>query len=246
MQIHIDSCNEYLLQVKGTSGIVDGSPTITSLMIITNKTTYGPYGCIQGKRFQSSPTGKVVGFFGQASKILNQLGVITMIYVAPYNKQCNRCKMPYVYSCYCTVKNSNVQKDFSRRKANQQLYHDNPIISQQQKQGQHTTTKFQTKQKHEPYSKSINKKPSQDITMNNYIGTSTKPKHEVTKNHEIEDQTYNTNNILLKDERKNPLQNEKSIHKTNNFNIHHQHINLPNQEVTTMLNLNLYQLQSIN
>jgi len=71
---------EYLVQVRGTSGFVDGEHAIRSLTFVTNKHIYGPYGAEQGRRFQSTPGGKVVGFFGQSGIILNQLGVVTVLH----------------------------------------------------------------------------------------------------------------------------------------------------------------------
>jgi len=115
MQITLDSNEEHLLQVKGTSGTIAGAPAITSLTLVTNKTTYGPYGCVQGKRFQSSREGKVVGFFGQASTTLHQLGVITSIYALPGNGTCTRCTVPYLYCCDCTLQHSPFPTTFKHR-----------------------------------------------------------------------------------------------------------------------------------
>lgn len=110
----MDFPDEYLLQVKGTTGTVDGVPAITSLTIVTSRKTHGPFGSVQGKKFQSSREGKVVGFFGQASNILHQLGVITLIVAAPDRGQCTRCQAQYVYCCKCTLPKQSLPGSSSR------------------------------------------------------------------------------------------------------------------------------------
>lgn len=112
LQILMDSSNEHLVQVRGTTAVVDGRSVITSLTLVTNKATYGPYGAVHGRRFQSTKEGKVVGFFGTASTVLHQLGVITLIYAPPGNGLCIRCTTPYLYCCSCTVQHSPVPRPF--------------------------------------------------------------------------------------------------------------------------------------
>jgi len=69
--------NEYLVQVKGTVGNINGSDdVVTSLTFVTNEKSYGPYGNVQGHGFESSPHGRVVGFFGKSGSHLDQVGVI--------------------------------------------------------------------------------------------------------------------------------------------------------------------------
>jgi hypothetical protein len=70
---------EYLVQVKGTSAPGPGvaSDVVTSLTFITNKKTYGPFGAVVGRQFQSSPQGKVVGFFGKSGDLLDSVGIFT-------------------------------------------------------------------------------------------------------------------------------------------------------------------------
>lgn len=76
-QITLDSPEEYLVQVQGTMKSVLQENVITSLTIITNKKSYGPYGCESGRKFETPPEGLVVGFFGRASVTsLNQIGCI--------------------------------------------------------------------------------------------------------------------------------------------------------------------------
>lgn len=108
----MDSSTEHLVQVRGTTAVVDGRSVITSLILVTNKATYGPCGGVRGRRFQSTKEGKVVGFFGTASTVLHQLGVITLIYAPPGNGLCIRCTTPYLYCCSCTVQHSPVPRPF--------------------------------------------------------------------------------------------------------------------------------------
>jgi hypothetical protein len=70
---------EYLVQVRGTSAPASGRDhdVVTSLSFITNKTTYGPFGAVEGRQFQSSPHGKVMGFFGKNGKLLESIGIFT-------------------------------------------------------------------------------------------------------------------------------------------------------------------------
>lgn len=92
----MDLQTEYLLKVHGTSGIVDGLHGITSLTFTTNKSTYGPYGSVCGRKFQSLQGGKVVGFFGQASHILNQIGVVTILFPQTNSTHCTHSKCHHI------------------------------------------------------------------------------------------------------------------------------------------------------
>jgi len=57
---------------------------ISSLTIVTNKKTYGPYGSDSGRRFQTSSEGIVVGFYGRASLTsLDQIGCIVKMPNSP-------------------------------------------------------------------------------------------------------------------------------------------------------------------
>lgn len=77
LQIVLDFPNEYVTQVKGTTGKVGSLRVITSLTFITNKQTYGPYGAVTGTEF-GSPAGLLVtGFFGKGGDSLDQFGVFT-------------------------------------------------------------------------------------------------------------------------------------------------------------------------
>lgn len=98
VQILVNSSSEYLHQVRGTSGTVNGLHGITSLTLVTNKRTYGPYGALRGKKFQSTPGGKVVGFFGQSGTILNQLGVVTVVPSPATTPHCTHCKCQHITS----------------------------------------------------------------------------------------------------------------------------------------------------
>jgi len=49
---------------------------ITSLMFISNKKEYGPFGQEIGKSFESPHGKKIVGFFGRAATYLDQIGVV--------------------------------------------------------------------------------------------------------------------------------------------------------------------------
>lgn len=83
-QISLKDSNSYLVQVEGTYGKVGGVIAITSLTFKTNKGTFGPFGSARGQPFQSYRHGKVVGFFGKSSALVDQLGVISKL--RPENK----------------------------------------------------------------------------------------------------------------------------------------------------------------
>jgi len=57
---------------------------VTSLTFVTNKQTYGPYGTITDKKFESMLHGKVVGFYGRSEDFLDQIGVITEVLPKDY------------------------------------------------------------------------------------------------------------------------------------------------------------------
>lgn len=63
-------------------GKVNGNDeVITSLTFVTNKKSYGPYGKVRGRGFETSSDGKVVGYFGKSGSQLNQIGVIKKLVV---------------------------------------------------------------------------------------------------------------------------------------------------------------------
>ena len=82
----MDFPTEYLVQVKGTSAPASGVTTdvVTSLTFVTNKTTHGPFGAMVGRQFQSSPYGKVTGFYGRNGTFLDSIGIFTD-FSDPYN-----------------------------------------------------------------------------------------------------------------------------------------------------------------
>jgi hypothetical protein len=74
VQIVFES-DEYLVQVTGTQGIAYGTlRLVTSLTLITNKRSYGPYGAASGCSFQTLPNAQVLGFFGRCGWMVDQLG----------------------------------------------------------------------------------------------------------------------------------------------------------------------------
>lgn len=92
VQFELDCPNERLLQVKGTISILKDpknhghimgdeaaavDDVVSSITFVTTKTSYGPYGTPKGRQFQSSPLGKVVGFFGRAATYVNSIGTFT-------------------------------------------------------------------------------------------------------------------------------------------------------------------------
>lgn len=46
------------------------------MTFITNKKSYGPYGTVTDKKFESKVHGKIVGFYGRNDEFLDQIGVI--------------------------------------------------------------------------------------------------------------------------------------------------------------------------
>lgn len=80
LQITIDFPEEYLVEVQGIMKSVLHENIITSLTFITNKQSYGPYGCESGRKFKTSQ-GLIVGFYGRASLTsLNQIGCIVKMF----------------------------------------------------------------------------------------------------------------------------------------------------------------------
>ena len=75
MQVTLNFPTERLMQVKGT---YDPSHFVTSITLITNKETYGPFGYPRGQHFQSLKNG-VVGFIGRNGRVLDSLGVLTHV-----------------------------------------------------------------------------------------------------------------------------------------------------------------------
>ena len=57
---------------------------VTSLSFVTNKTTYGPFGAVVGRQFQSSPHGKLKGFFGKTGYFMDSIDIFTD-FSNPYN-----------------------------------------------------------------------------------------------------------------------------------------------------------------
>lgn len=76
-QIFFNEPNEELIHLKGTTGKVGGELVVTSLTFYSNQRVYGPFGCVRNIEFQSSPNGKVNGFYGKAGICLDQIGFIT-------------------------------------------------------------------------------------------------------------------------------------------------------------------------
>lgn len=76
MQIPIGP-TENVVKVTGTIGEFEGDTIVTSLTILTNVGTYGPFGNENGTPFNlpKNDGDKVVGFFGRAGLFLNALGV---------------------------------------------------------------------------------------------------------------------------------------------------------------------------
>ncbi|KAF8694031.1 hypothetical protein HU200_038481 [Digitaria exilis] len=74
--------SEYLIEVCGTSGpFIDVSEVITSLTLVTNVRSYGPFGEPQGTPFctRVKKNSSIVGFFGRSGNHLDAVGV----YVRP-------------------------------------------------------------------------------------------------------------------------------------------------------------------
>lgn len=80
----LDNANEFIIQIEGSYGISEavtvGGNRVTALKSLTFHTnlkkTYGPYGG-EGETSFSSDEGRVVGFFGRSSLLLDQIGIFS-------------------------------------------------------------------------------------------------------------------------------------------------------------------------
>lgn len=74
--ISIRDPEEYLVTITGTTG-THGRPTvITSIVFISNKRSYGPYGKGGGCHFYMPvQCGKISGFYGRAGRLLDAIGI---------------------------------------------------------------------------------------------------------------------------------------------------------------------------
>lgn len=52
---------------------------MTSLIFISNKKIYGPYGSTKGLGFETIPHGKVLGFYGRATSYLHNIRVFIQV-----------------------------------------------------------------------------------------------------------------------------------------------------------------------
>lgn len=75
MQIQLGN-SEFLLKISGTTGPFS-SDVITSLTLVTNFTTYGPFGHEGGTPFHVSAqrNSSIVGFFARAGQRVDAIGV---------------------------------------------------------------------------------------------------------------------------------------------------------------------------
>jgi hypothetical protein len=72
--------SEFLTGISGTIGSYEEHPNVTtSLMLVTNAYSYGPFGRRQGTPFHIplQSNGCIVDFFGHADQYLNAIGVYT-------------------------------------------------------------------------------------------------------------------------------------------------------------------------
>ncbi|TVU30792.1 hypothetical protein EJB05_22433, partial [Eragrostis curvula] len=71
--------SELVKGVSGTSGSHENHIVITSLKIVTNTRTYGPFGRPQDDAFSAPVPGNasIVGFFGRSGDCLDSIGVYT-------------------------------------------------------------------------------------------------------------------------------------------------------------------------
>lgn len=82
VQITFEQPDEYLVQVRGTTGRVPSQQgvVVTSITFVSNKRTYGPYGSASGgEGFESvrHENGRVVGIFGRATSCVHSIGFRT-------------------------------------------------------------------------------------------------------------------------------------------------------------------------
>ncbi|XP_052136620.1 disease resistance protein RGA5-like isoform X3 [Oryza glaberrima] len=81
LQIHLDP-SEIVTEVSGTCGPFSQFPSVvTSLQLVTNLRSYGPFGQAKGTKFRTrvKQNGSIVGFFGRSTIYLDAIGV----YVRP-------------------------------------------------------------------------------------------------------------------------------------------------------------------
>ena len=78
--------SEILTEVSGTFGQFS-SDVVTSLALVTNAKSYGPFGQEKGTPFHTPAqgNGSIVGFYGRAAWFLDAIG----LYVSPEQKQMN-------------------------------------------------------------------------------------------------------------------------------------------------------------
>ncbi|XP_051228043.1 disease resistance protein Pik-2-like [Lolium perenne] len=72
---------EFVTQVSGTFGSFGAlSNVLTSLTLVTNCGSYGPFGKVHGSPFQTTvkSNGSIVGFFGRAGQFVDALGVYVL------------------------------------------------------------------------------------------------------------------------------------------------------------------------
>ncbi|KAF8779567.1 hypothetical protein HU200_002489 [Digitaria exilis] len=69
--------SETIKQVFGTTGTVEGDTVVTSLALVSNVRTYGPFGKANGSAFSSQIPGNktVAGFHARAGASVNALGL---------------------------------------------------------------------------------------------------------------------------------------------------------------------------
>ncbi|RCV38606.1 hypothetical protein SETIT_8G156300v2 [Setaria italica] len=69
--------SETIKQVYGTTRTVEGDTVVTSLTLVSNLTTYGPFGKANGTAFcsQVQDHKTIAGFFARAGASVNALGV---------------------------------------------------------------------------------------------------------------------------------------------------------------------------
>ncbi|KAJ9556690.1 hypothetical protein OSB04_011304 [Centaurea solstitialis] len=74
--------DEEITGIQGTFGVVPtvpfgNIPLISSLSLLTNKKTHGPFGMKEGTHFsQSWDAGSLVGFYGRAGSYMDSLGCL--------------------------------------------------------------------------------------------------------------------------------------------------------------------------
>ncbi|OEL35249.1 hypothetical protein BAE44_0003732 [Dichanthelium oligosanthes] len=68
---------EFIKEVSGTTGVFGGHTVVTSMTLVTNLQTYGPFGQPNGTSFSVPVPGgsSIVGFFGRAGRYVDAVGV---------------------------------------------------------------------------------------------------------------------------------------------------------------------------